>query len=73
MKFHLNIRLCSHKKKNTQKIINCHFFYSEGGQKLEQVDHSGCAVSTSEDTQNVPGHAPGQPAPAAPALSRGTG
>ncbi|KAK4830781.1 hypothetical protein QYF61_013614 [Mycteria americana] len=43
-----------------------------GGQKLEQVDQSGCAVSILGDTENVPGHSPGQPAPAAPALSCAT-
>ena len=61
------------KEKTENKKPTCNLFYSEGGQKLEQVDQHGCPVSIPEDINNVPGHDPGQPAPAAPALSRGTG
>jgi len=37
-------------------------FYSEGAQLLEEVAHTGCGVSTSEDVQNWTGQSPEQPA-----------
>jgi len=48
-------------------------FYCEGGQTWKQAAQRGCGICVFGDIQNLAGHSPEQPAPAAPDLSEGVG